>query len=205
MTSAKIQDEIATGIETSAVRIMSELYNHGNLNRAALAGARGAATISSPRAQKVWPLIMSQLEKLDTTIRQEAPKAKILSISGTPTNVETALYTAIHFYAIHQQGSDRVEFGNSRRGNGATFFTALAQLRNVQGMRDSLDRRIDALLGMTNIHGVINALAHLVGILKAKYTGPQIDYPRLAKDLFVFQEGYISANATRLQWGQEYY
>lgn len=205
MTSSKMQAEIATRIETSASLIMGELYDNGHLNRAALAGARGAATISSPRAQKVWPFMMNQLGKLDTSIRKAAPQIEILSTSGTPTTTETALYTAIHFYAVHQQGSNRAEFGSSRNGNGVSFFTALAILRNAPGMRDPLDRRIDALLGMTNIYSVINALTHLVGILKAKYSGPTIDYPRLAKDLFIFQEDYIDANGIRLQWGQDYY
>lgn len=176
--------------------IIQELYGHGNPNKAVLASIRSAASMTSPRAQKVWPIMMSKLEK------------SMLSKNGQPTPEETAIYATLRLYAIHQQSQDAFVYGSSGKdasADGLTFFRALANLRRNSDTREALDRRVQALFGTTNVNSVINSMIHLIDILKATNPTQKIDYPKLGNDLFWFQKSYQDANQTRLQWGQQYY
>ena len=177
--------------------IIQELYGHGNPNKAVLASIRSAASMTSPRAQKVWPIMMDKLEK------------SMLSKNGQPTHAETAIYAALRLYAIHQQSSrDAFVYGSSGRdasADGLTFFQALANLRRNSDTREALDRRVQALFGTTNVNSVINSMTHLIDILKATNPTQNIDYPKLANDLYWFQTSYQDATQTRLKWGQQYY
>lgn len=118
------------------------------------------------------------------------------------------MYTAIRLYAIHQQGREPFASGASYKAesaDGLTLFAALASLRRDETTRAALDRRVQALLGTTNVNSVINSITHLVEILKASTPNQKIDYPRLAGDLYLFQTGFRQANQVRLAWGQQYY
>lgn len=181
----------------SVSRILSSLYGHGNINKAALAGARHGASMLSAQAQAVWPVMMAEL-----------PESK-LSWNGEPTYAEIATYAAIRLYAIHQQGTDTCVYASlahDKNSEGGTpLFAALANLRQNEKTRVALDRRVQALLATTNVNSVINSLTHLVAILKAKQPIIQIDYACLANELYYFQMNYESANRIRLEWGQQYF
>ncbi len=213
---------LANEVEKCTRQVLNQLYNGGQLNRAALASARSAATITNPLAQKVWPILLTSLKQL--AIRLENNEATLqnnrqatgqlphiphryhlMSDTGQPSSVEVAMYTAIHLYAIHQQGHQQAEFGRADDQSGVELFVALSQLRQSPSLQVALDRRIQVLLEMTNIHAVINSITRLTGILKANYSGPAIDYARLAKDLYRYQSNYPTASHIRLRWGQEYY
>ncbi|WP_311318746.1 hypothetical protein [Levilactobacillus brevis] len=77
--------------------ILRELYQNGHPNKAVLAGLRNAATMTSQRAQIVWPLLMPYLNDQQ------------LSRDGTPTYAETAIYTA-----------DSMQFTNRERRPAST-------------------------------------------------------------------------------------
>lgn len=176
------------------MRIIERLYNNGDLDKATLAGLRGAVTITSPKAQKVWPVIMNYLPK------------EYLSKNGKPTTGEIAVYAAVRFYAIFQQGQDRFVYEVSgEQAEGENLFTALAALRKVEEIKKPLDHRVQALLATTNIDSVINSLTHLVEILKGKDKTKKIDYPQLAQNLYKFQMNYHCANEVRLAWGEQYF
>lgn len=191
-------------ITGSVDQILQQIYDHGNINRAVLASARHAASLESPQAQAVWPIIMAGIETPAMVSETFAPK---LSRTGEPTYAETATFAAIRLYAIHQQGIDICVYGRTYgdEAEGKLFFKALAQLRLNENMQVALDRRVKALLATTNVTSVINSLTHLVSILKASQQNQQIDYARLAGDLFHFQFSYESANQVRLTWGRQYY
>ena len=198
--------KIATEMTKSTAGIIKELFGHGNLNKAVLAGGRSASTIASPRAQKVWPFIIERLVKIEQDM--ELKHEKLLSADGKPTKAEISMYTAIRLYAIHQQGREPFASGASYKAesaDGLTLFAALANLRRDETTRAALDRRVQALLGTTNVNSVINSITHLVEILKASTPNQKIDYPRLASDLYLFQTGFRQANQVRLAWGQQYY
>lgn len=191
---------MAFEIEKATERIIRQLYNNGDTDKASLSALRSATTIDGYRAQKVWPVFLSNLDE------------KWLSKNGKATREETAIFAAVRMYALHQQASDFCVF--SRRNysdkkddekNGRELFESLNLLKQGTDSHEALDRRVQALLGTNNISATIDQLIHLMQIIKSKKTGIQIDYARLAGDLYKFQFGYRQANEVRLRWGEQYY
>lgn len=196
---------MAFEIEKATERIIRQLYNNGDTDKASLSALRSAATIDGYRAQKVWPVFLSNLDE------------QWLSKNGKATREESAIFAAVRMYALHQQASDACVF--SRRNysdkkdekkkdvekNGRELFEALNWLKQGTDSHEALDRRVQALLGTNNYNAVIDQLVHLMQIIKSKKTGIQIDYARLAGDLYKFQFGYRQANEVRLRWGEQYY
>lgn len=191
---------MAFEIEKATERIIRQLYNNGDTDKASLSALRSAATIDGYRAQKVWPIFLSNLDE------------KWLSKNGKATREETAIFAAVRMYALHQQASDSCVFGRrnysdkkDEETNGRELFEALNLLKQGTDSHEALDRRVQALLGTNNISATIDQLIHLMQIIKSKKTGIQIDYARLAGDLYRFQLGYRQANEVRLRWGEQYY
>lgn len=196
---------MAFEIEKATERIIRQLYNNGDTDKASLSALRSAATIDGYRAQKVWPVFLSNLDE------------QWLSKNGKATREEAAIFAAVRMYALHQQASDSCAF--SRRNysdkkdekkkdvekNGRELFEALNWIKQGTDFHEALDRRVQALLGTTNYNAAIDQLVHLMQIIKSKKTGIQIDYARLAGDLYKFQLGYRQANEVRLRWGEQYY
>lgn len=196
---------MAFEIEKATERIICQLYNNGDTDKASLSALRSAATIDGCRAQKVWPIFLSNLDE------------QWLSKNGKATKEESAIFAAVRMYALHQQASDACVF--SRRNysdkkdekkkdvekNGRELFEALNWLKQGTDSHEALDRRVQALLGTNNYNAVIDQLVHLMQIIKSKKTGIKIDYARLAGDLYKFQFGYRQANEVRLRWGEQYY
>lgn len=191
---------MAFEIEKATERIIRQLYNNGDTDKASLSALRSVTTIDGYRAQKVWPVFLSNLDE------------KWLSKNGKATREETAIFAAVRMYALHQQASDSCVF--SRRNysdkkddekNGRELFESLNWLKQGTDSHEALDRRVQALLGTNNYNAVIDQLVHLMQIIKSKKTGIQIDYARLAGDLYKFQFGYRQANEVRLRWGEQYY
>mgnify|MGYP003362117043 FL=1 len=182
-------------IEKTTSWIISDLYRGGNPNKAVLSSLRNAATMESQRAQAVWPIMMARLD------------ARYLSRNGTPTSAETAVYAALRFYAIHQQGKEQSVYGSAggEDPEGQQLFEALGKMRRNEETRVALDRRVQPLLATTNAASVINGLSHLVSILKANNGTQKIDYAHLAQDLYGLQGSYERANRVRLIWGQQYF
>ena len=191
---------MAFEIEKATERIIRQLYNNGDTDKASLSALRSAATIDGYRAQKVWPIFLSNLDE------------KWLSKNGKATREETAIFAAVRMYDLHQQASDSCVFGRrnysdkkDEETNGRELFEALNLLKQGTDSHEALDRRVQALLGTNNISATIDQLIHLMQIIKSKKTGIQIDYARLAGDLYRFQLGYRQANEVRLRWGEQYY
>ncbi|MFD1124166.1 type I-E CRISPR-associated protein Cse2/CasB [Lentilactobacillus raoultii] len=186
-----MKDKIVTSNDVGAVtnKIIRTIY----MDKAILASLRGAVSITSLRAQTVWPVLIANLDE------------GMLSRSGKPTYAERAIYAAIRLYAISQQGPHTLTSPEDNKSKSKSFFDALANLRQNELIRVALDRRVQMLLKTTNINGVINSLVHLLEILKANKMAPKIDYPLMAKDLYKFQFGYEQSNQVRLRWGQQYF
>lgn len=185
-------------VKRTTDRIIRTLYRDGSPDKAVLASLRNAPTITSHRAEVVWPVIMANLDE------DQLSHAK----DGAPTPEEVAVYTAIRFYAIHQQGNNdsfvyASAFGDESEGE--TLFGALGKLRGNEDLRVATDRRVQPLLATTNVSSVINSLSHLVSILKSHSKAQQIDYALLAQDLYGLQRSYEQASRVRLRWGQQYY
>lgn len=183
-------------IEKVTDRVIRSLWRDGSPDKAVLSSARGAATLVSRQAQSVWPVMMANLDE------------EMLSHDGRPTYAETAVYAAIRFYAIHQQGQSQFVYGSVRgdaQDRGISLFQALAYLRNQPDRQDALDRRVKALLATSNVTSMIQSLSHLISILKATNSTIKIDYAQLAQDLYDAQFGNDIVNQVHLRWGQQYY
>lgn len=191
---------MAFEIEKATERIIRQLYNNGDTDKASLSALRSAATIDGYRAQKVWPVFLSNLDE------------QWLSKNGKATREEAAIFVAVRMYARHQQASDSCVFGRrnysdkkDEETNSRELLEALNWLKQGIDSHEALDRRVQALLGTNNYNAVIDQLVHLMQIIKSKKTGIKIDYARLAGDLYKFQFGYRQANEVRLRWGEQYY
>lgn len=183
-------------IKEATRRIIAGLYRDGHSDKAMLASLRNAPTVTSQHAQVVWPLLMANLS------------GNQLSRTGIPTREEIAVYTAIRFYAIHQQGNQTQSVyapTHVSGTDGKNFFEALANLRGNEQLRTAMDRRVQPLLATTNAAGVINGLSHLVRILKSNDGTQKIDYPQLAQDLYGLQGSYEQTGQVRLRWGEQYF
>lgn len=181
-------------IKNVTASIITELYSNGNLDKATLASIRGASSFTSQRAQAVWPIMMAKMEP------------EMLSRTGEPTYAEIAIYAALRFYAISQQGKDQFTYARwSKNGDteGVTLFQVLANARQREADRIRFDRRIQPLLSVNNVNRVINELTHLVEMVKN--SSQPIDYAVLASELYSFQLNHETANQVRLRWGQQYF
>ena len=177
-------------------RVIRSLWRNGNPDKAVLSSARGAATLVSRQAQSVWPVMLASLDE------------DMLSQDGRPTYAETAVYAAIRFYAIHQQGQAQFVYESvyeDDKEKGVSLFKALARLRSQPDRQDALDRRVKALLATSNVTSMIQSLSHLISLLKAANPTIKIDYALLAQDLYDAQFGVSAANQVHLRWGQQYY
>lgn len=188
-------------IEKATECIIRQLYNKGEMDKAALSALRSSPTLDGNRAQKIWPVFFKNLNE------------KYLSQTGKATKAEKAVFAAVRMYALHQQASNYCVFTRKKYSTadekeaeiGLELFEVLNRLSKVEEFRVALERRIQALLGTTNFTAIVDQLIHLMQIIKGKKTGVRVDYARLAGNLYKFQLGYRQANEVRLHWGEQYY
>jgi len=181
-------------VQQATEKIINDLYQHGQPDKATLASIRGAFAITAVRAQAAWPVMMTHM------------RSEMLSQTGEPTYAEIAIYAGIRLFAISQQGQDEFVYARAVKGanpQGYTLFQVLARMRQKDSDTTRLDRRIQPLLAVGNVDRVINELTHLVEIAKGSQL--PIDFAQLAGDLYRFQMNYESANQVRLRWGQQFF
>ena len=94
--------------------IENRLYDNGNFDKGALASLRGSNSLLSKKATAVMLIMLSELPK------------NSLSVDGTPTYAENAVFTALRCYAIYQQGNDHYVNGSSSK----SIFEALELIKN---------------------------------------------------------------------------
>ncbi|VDG20944.1 type I-E CRISPR-associated protein Cse2/CasB [Lactobacillus brevis] [Lactiplantibacillus mudanjiangensis] len=172
----------------------------GKPNKAVLAGLRKAASITSPHAQIAWPLILAHLNEKD------------ISHTGAPTSGEIAVYTAIHFYAIHQQGLEQSVYVLDKdaqdkdvQDSRLSFFKALAELSKEKNRQTSVNSRVQLVLATTDTARVINILSQLVRLLRSAKKQRKIDYAMLAQDIYGLQGNRSQADRIRWHWGEQYF
>ncbi|WP_318767457.1 type I-E CRISPR-associated protein Cse2/CasB [Lactiplantibacillus carotarum] len=79
-------------VRTTTAHLLHLLSPESHPDKAILASLRSGKSLTSPRSQSVWPLMMENLDE------------SMLSLDGEPTPAERAIYAAMRFYAIQQQG-----------------------------------------------------------------------------------------------------
>lgn len=184
-------------VSNETAQIIYSLYGNGRQNKAVLASLRSAKSMHSLKAQSAWPIIMTYLDD------------KYLSSDGMTTSAENAVFATLRMYAIHQQGNSDLVFGSryasDKDKKGIGLFNALGQLNIASDSATALANRVEVVLSATNFGAVINALTHLVQILKGSKLRFTIDYANLAQELYRFQQSYEQANEVRMLWGQSFY
>ncbi|MEG2950516.1 MAG: type I-E CRISPR-associated protein Cse2/CasB [Clostridia bacterium] len=125
---------------------------------------------------------------------------ELLSKNGQPTRGEWASYTALTLFALHQQGKDMQSDLMSQSGVG--LGKAIRKLVRSKDDEERVKRRFDACATSADIVELSNHLRGMVQLLKA--AGIALDYPALAKDLYLYQFPPYQSSV-RLRWGQDYY
>ncbi|WP_329886938.1 type I-E CRISPR-associated protein Cse2/CasB [Pseudoramibacter faecis] len=196
-----IQD--TTGSAKDVDRVTAEIIHRFESQResgtakAALAELRRSAGQSFAEAQAVWPMLLAQMPE------------SMLSSSGEPTAEENAVFAALQFYALCQQGSRRVSGlpesdkpaeANEKRQR-LNMGASLRTLRSDANEK-ALDRRFNAMLTAESFDELAYHLRQLIKLAKAAGVRA-IDFPQLAEDLFWFQRG--SDQQVKLRWATAYY
>ena len=117
-----------------------------------------------------------------------------------PSEAETAVQVALSLYALHQQGSV-----GPVSARGSSFAAAVRRIGKVgDKVNAGVKRRFDAALTSSDINELSNHLRGLVQLIRQSESTMPVDYPLLAKDLYVYQfpEG---RKRVLMRWGQDYY
>lgn len=182
---------------TQTARIISNLYNDGNPDKGALAGLRSASSIQARQAVVIWSMVLAGID--DKDLKND----NLHQIRCR----ENAIFMTLKCYAIYQQANEQNVYTSAKNDAFAkeNLFCALSLLRNDEKSRNAANRRISAILSSSNYKSVVNGIIHLLQILKGKHKYLQIDYPRLAEDLYQFQVSPSAARRVCLHWGEQYY
>ena len=124
------------------------------------------------------------------------------SQNGIPTQAEWAIYLALTFYALHQQGHGLPE--NNMHQKDVRFGRAVRSLVKLGEQPEdcSVLHRFNAL---ATAGSMPECAQHLRGIIQLLRTGGiPLDYVQLAEDLYWLQNP-VTAQRVRLRWGQDYY
>ena len=138
---------------------------------------------------RVWGILFSELPD------------EMLGIKGEPSREEWAIHTALTLYALHQQGNDPRQHSMNRPkislGRAASLLVG-----GDEDARERVARRFHQAALAQDLTTMVYYLRGLIQLFRAADIG--LDYPRLAKDLYVYQLPGGDASV-RLQWGQDFY
>ena len=122
--------------------------------------------------------------------------------TGDPTREEWAVYLALTFYALHQQGHKVADLNMNQ--DGFSLGNAARRLvdPNEEPEDSSVFNRFNALATSSNIRECAHHMRGMIQMLRAKDI--PLDYPRLASDLYELQ--FLDrAPAVRLNWGRDFW
>ena len=165
--------------------------------RAKLANLRQAVGRRPGDDPRVWGILFSDL-----------PEA-ILGQRGEPSREEWAIYTALTLYALHQQGEDLKQNNMNRKK--VSLGTAASRLAveyarkddgTIDDCRQRVSRRFHQVVLADDMPTMVYYLRGFIQLLRSSGVG--LDYPMLARDLYLYQFP-DKASDVRLQWGQDFY
>lgn len=168
-----------------------------NQRRAELAELRRGVGHAPGEIPALWGSFLSEMPEEFQGIR-------------TASHEEWAIYLALTYYALHQQGN---ETDMNREGVGLGEAVRELAERNTSAQdweSSSVLRRFNALATADDIHEIAYHLRGMVQLLRsAKGGGIPLDYPLLAAELYGLQcdaPGLMHIRADiKLRWGQDLY
>lgn len=169
-------------------------YLNSNLNdpyfKSALAKIRNSIGKEYSKAIDVFPLIYSFIPDY------------FISNNANLSYEEKAIINTLQLYALHQQ---------SKTISVVTLNTDKAKYENLGGYlkvlrkkddSTSIDRRFNQMISSDTFEGLMYYLRQLIKIYKNE-TDRSIDYPKLAKELYLYQCG--KKEDIKLSWMRQYY
>ncbi len=171
-------------------RLFRLLAGEDAVIRGRLANLRRGAGRRPGEDPRVWGLLFSELPE------------EMLGYGGEPSPEEWAIHTALTLYATHQQGNDPRQHSMNQKKISLGYAAAILVGKEGEGSRERIGRRFHQVALAPDMPSVVYYLRGFIQLLKAGDIG--LDYPRLARDLYLYQmpEG---AASVRLQWGQDFY
>ncbi len=131
---------------------------------------------------------------------QDMPQ-EMYSSGSKPSYAEWAVYMALTLYAMHQQGKD-VKTDNMNREN-VSLGNAASELVADNDDTERIWKRLYAVASSDDMQEMSYHIRGLIKLLRDKDI--PLDYPQLAKDLYLYQLSDESAEQIRLKWGQDFY
>lgn len=169
--------------------VLNQLYR-SDPDLAALSSLRQASDFMSPAAKKLWPMLLSALPDDGFGTRDQ------------PSSAERAMLTSLRLYATLQQGQSYNVFHGYKDG-GISFMKALAQARVVN--MSGFDSRIVHVLNAPTYANVEHGLLVMARLLKSSKSYLEIDFVKLAGELYSWQYSRDAADTVSLWWGRDYY
>lgn len=124
---------------------------------------------------------------------------------------EWAIYIALTYYALHQQGKDKIMNSDGKSlGRAVRELVELTTSPGQDWTESSILKRFNKLVTASEISEISHHLRGMIQLLRsAPNGGVSLDYPQLAADLYMLQCDdpqfeNISSNV-KLRWGQDLY
>ncbi len=141
-----------------------------------------------------------ELPQLYGELLQDMPQ-EMYSSGSKPSYAEWAVYMALTLYAMHQQGKD-VKTDNMNREN-VSLGNAASELVTDMDDTERIWKRLYVVASSVDVQEMSYHIRSLIKLLRDKDI--PLDYPQLAKDLYLYQLSDESAEQIRLKWGQDFY
>ncbi len=141
-----------------------------------------------------------ELPQLYGELLQDMPQ-EMYSSGSKPSYAEWAVYMALTLYAMHQQGKD-VKTDNMNREN-VSLGNAASELVTDIDDTERIWKRLYVVASSDDMQEMSYHIRSLIKLLRDKDI--PLDYPQLAKDLYLYQLSDESAEQIRLKWGQDFY
>lgn len=137
---------------------------------------------------ETWELIMTII-----------PEDLMDNLTGTEvTEAESAVYSAMTLFAIHQQSKSQ-----SVNQGGISFGRAVGRLVRSNDSK-ALQRRFNAVITSSDIVELTHHVRGLIQLMRSSEPTIGFDYPQFAKDLYNYQFPDGKRNVV-LRWGQDFY
>ncbi len=123
---------------------------------------------------------------------------------GTDKNVsyeEISILTTLQLYALHKQGLSKSVLLEGENGYKNIGYS-LRCIRKGEDIKSS-DRRFNAMITSSTFEELTYHLRHLINLMKSRNSQANVNYGKLAEDLYWYKRGY--AERIRLSWAREYY
>lgn len=155
--------------------------------KAALANLRRGILHKPGEMPSLWHEIFSGM-----------PESLFVSTCDEPLHAEWAIYTALTFFAMHQQGQT-----TSVNVKGISFGEAMSNLYTDYKELLRIEKRFAACATSSDVIELSRHMASIIQLLKA--SGNKLDYVRLALDIYDFSWGNNSRSRVLLKWGTDFY